>query len=300
MSNRIKNVFTIKDLENLSGIKAHTIRIWEKRYAVLEPMRTDTNIRYYDTHSLQKLLNISTLHSFGYKISVIAKLPPEKIPVLVKEILSNKSLASHVVNNFKLAMMNFDQPLFFTTYSSLLSEKSFREIFHEFFLPLLEEIGYLWQTDTITPAHEHFMSTLIKQKIASNTERLQLEPPTKTDRVFVLYLPENEIHEIGLMFLNYELLLNGYKTVYIGESVDIKCVKDVKNYFDNITFIAYITAQPAAEDINRYVKEIKKEVLNDSHTQLYLFGRNTQFVNPSLLNDSITAFKSIKEFSERL
>src|SRR6478609_5375022 len=115
---RIKNIFSIKDLENLSGIKAHTIRIWEKRYNVLEPMRTDTNIRYYDQSGLQKLLNITLLHGHGYKISQIAKYPPEKIPVLVREIISSKSAKNHAINAFKMAMMKFDQSLFFTTYDA--------------------------------------------------------------------------------------------------------------------------------------------------------------------------------------
>ncbi|ALM48348.1 MerR family transcriptional regulator [Flavobacterium psychrophilum] len=300
MSNKIKSVFTIKDLENLSGIKAHTIRIWEKRYAILAPMRTDSNIRYYDIQSLQKLLNVATLNTFGYKISTIAKLAPEKIPVLVKEIISSKSLTNHVISNFKLAMMNFDLALFATTYTSLLAEKSFRSIFYDFFMPLLEEIGYLWQTGTISPAHEHFISALIKQKISANVEKLQLLPPTKTDRVFVLYLPEDEIHEIGLLFVNYELLLNGYKTIYIGESMPLNYVKDVKSYFDDITFVTYITQQPTIEDINKYISNVTTDLLDDNSTKLYIFGRTAQYIKPIILNDKITIFESLPSFSKTL
>ncbi|MHA3786779.1 MerR family transcriptional regulator [Flavobacterium hauense] len=300
MSNKIKNIFTIKDLENLSGIKAHTIRIWEKRYNILEPMRTDSNIRYYDIHSLQKLLNVSTLNSFGYKISVISKMPPEKIPALVKEILSNKNMANHVQNNFKLAMMNFDLPLFSATYTALQQEKSFRTIFYEYFLPLLEEVGYLWQTGTITPAHEHFISALIRQKIAANTEKLQHIPPTKTDRIFTLYLPEQEIHEIGLMFINYELLLNGYRTIYIGESMPLSYVKDVKKYFDNVTFITYAISQPTVEDINKYIKKTREILLDDDTSKLFLFGRNAQYISQSLLENNIKIFTTIGDFSDTL
>ena len=122
----VKSVFSIKDLENLSGIKAHTIRIWEKRYNVLQPMRTDTNVRLYDLACLQKLLNITLLHDYGYKISKIASYPEEEIPVLVREIISEKSAKNHAISAFKMAMMNFDQELFFTTYAQLLSEKSFK------------------------------------------------------------------------------------------------------------------------------------------------------------------------------
>ncbi len=167
MVNNIKNVFSIKDLENLSGIKAHTIRIWEKRYNILEPIRTETNIRTYDLASLQKLLNVVLLNSYGYKISRIADLSAEKIVFLVREIIAGKNANNHILNTFKMAMINFDQALFLNTYTNLLSEKSFREIFYEIIIPLMNDIGLLWQSGTISPAQEHFISYLIKQKYSS-------------------------------------------------------------------------------------------------------------------------------------
>lgn len=297
--NNVKSVFNIKDLENLSGIKAHTIRIWEKRYNILAPMRTDTNIRVYDIENLQKLLNITTLHSFGYKISTISKMPPEKLPVMVKEVLSNKSMSGHVLNSFKMAMMNFDQALFLNTYNTVLQEKSFREIFYDYFLPLLDEIGYLWQTNTITPAHEHFISYLIKQKLASNTEKLLLQPTTRNETTYVLYLPMNEIHELGLMFLNYELLLNGYKSVFLGESVPISSLADVKKYFDNITFVTYMTVAPAQDEVNSYLTELEREILQ-SDCRLIAFGRNAQFIHKDKIGDKIMSPESIRDFIETL
>ncbi len=297
--NNIKNVFTIKDLENLSGIKAHTIRIWEKRYSILQPLRSDTNIRYYDVAGLQRILNISTLNSFGYKISTLAKIPEDKIPQMVKEVLSTKSLAGHVVNNFKLAMMNFDRNLFMSTYDSLIQKKSFRDIFYECFMPLLVEIGTLWQTDTITPAHEHFISYLIKLKLASETEKLPVLEQNG-DRTYVLYLPYEEIHELGLLFLNYELLSNGYKTIYIGASVPIESICNIKNYFDNITFVSYMTVAPKVDDVNHYIKEMQEKVLNDNTTKLLLFGHNTQYIYENALGDNITCYTSINSFTETL
>jgi DNA-binding transcriptional MerR regulator len=297
--NNIKNVFSIKDLENLSGIKAHTIRIWEKRYAVLEPMRTDTNIRLYDLASLQKLLNITLLHNHGYKISKISKFPPEKIPELVNEIISSKSAKNHAISSFKMAMMNFDQTLFFNTYNKLLSEKSFREVFYEVFIPLMSELGLLWQTDTITPAHEHFISYLIKQKLLINTEKVQVVQPTRNDKVFVLYLPMNEVHELGVMYLNYEILTAGYKTIYLGESVPTSSLKDVKKYFDNIVFVSYMTVQPDKEKINEYIEDIKNELLDDN-TELWCMGRMTEHIDPSLYSHSIKKFESIFDLVNEL
>ncbi len=293
--NNVKNVFSIKDLENLSGIKAHTIRIWEKRYNVLEPMRTETNIRLYDLLSLQKLLNITLLHNHGYKISKISKFPPEKIPALVREIITDKSVKSHAINSFKMAMMNFDQTLFFNTYDNLLSEKSFRVIFYEVFIPLMEEIGLLWQSDTISPAHEHFISYLIKQKLLLNTEKVQLLEPTKENKIFVLYLPSNEIHELGLMYLNYEFISSGYKTIYLGESVPIDSLKDVQKYFDNITFVTYMTVEPNKDQVDEYIERIKKELLGNQTSEIWLTGRMVSEINPNTFNTKVKGFHSIQE-----
>jgi MerR family transcriptional regulator, light-induced transcriptional regulator len=196
-------------------------------------------------------------------------------------------------------MMNFDQTLFFSTYDTLLSEKSFREVFFEVFIPLIQEIGLLWQTDTISPSHEHFISYLIKQKLLINTEKLQIQEPTKTDKVFILYLPSNEIHELGLMYLNYEVLLNGYKTIYLGESVPIDSIKDVCSYFDNINFICYMTVEPNKDEINDYIKEINKEFENYNH-EFWLIGRMTEFINPKLLDTKYKMFNSIQDLAKSI
>ena len=295
----IKSVFSIKDLENLSGIKAHTIRIWEKRYNVLQPMRTTTNIRFYDLDSLQKLLNITLLHNHGYKISKISQYPPEKIPELVREIISGKSVKHHAISAFKLAMLNFDQAMFYETYDRLLSEKSFREIFFEVFIPLMNEIGLLWQTNTITPAHEHFISNLIKQKLVINTEQVQKNNPLNNDKVFVLYLPMNEIHELGLMYLNYEILSCGYKSIFLGESIPLENLKDLHKYFDNLVYLTYITVQPSQDDINDYITQVQKEVLKPS-SELWLIGRMIAHVDPAIINQQTLLFYSLDEILHKL
>jgi DNA-binding transcriptional MerR regulator len=298
MSN-VKNTFSIKDLENLTGIKAHTIRIWEKRYNVLEPLRTDTNIRYYDLKGLQKILNITLLHDYGYKISKISKLSPEKIPVLVSEIISNKSAKNHAISSFKMAMMNFDQKLFLDTYNNLLSEKSFREVFFEVFIPLMEEIGFLWQAETISPAHEHFISYLIKLKIWVNTEKIQNNVPTKEDKIFVLYLPSDEVHELGLMYLNYEIILSGYKSIYLGESVPVDSLKDLKKYFNNIVYVCYTTVEPNKEFLDSYLDEVKEQIL-EKDSKIWFIGRNAQNIDEKLRNETVRVFQNIHEFVEEL
>jgi len=293
--NNVKNVFSIKDLENLSGIKAHTIRIWEKRYNVLEPMRSDTNIRYYNLVNLQKLLNITLLHDHGYKISRIAKYSNEEIPEIVREIVSEISVKSQAISCFKMAMLNFDQSLFFSTYNTLLSHKTFREVFYDVFIPLLNEIGLLWQSDTIKPAHEHFISYLIKQKLLINTEKLQILKPTNDEKVFVLYLPSNEIHELGLMYLNYEILNHGYRSIYLGESIPLDNLSDMKKYFNKITYISYLTVEPNKDKINPYITSVNNEILNDENTELWLLGRMVDFIDPKNISDRTRIFTSISD-----
>jgi methanogenic corrinoid protein MtbC1 len=239
------------------------------------------------------------LNSYGYKISRIAELTTEKIALLVREIISEKNSNNHALNAFKMAMINFDQALFLNTYTNLLSEKTFREVFYEVIIPLMNEIGLLWQSGTISPAQEHFISYLIKQKLLINTEKVQILDPTRSDKVFVLYLPENEIHELGLMYLNYEILLNGYKTIYLGESVPIDSLKDMKKYFDNIVYISYLTVQPTRDAIDDYLKEISTEII-DANSEIWFLGRMTEFIDAKSLPETISVFNSISDLVNKL
>jgi len=166
----VKTKFSIKDLENLSGIKAHTIRIWEKRYNLLEPSRTDTNIRAYNLDSLKRLLNISLLYENGYKISKIATFSEIELAAIVTKLALEHEEA-HSINTFKTAMFQFNQQLFADTYNALLENRSFPELFRTVFIPLLNQIGILWQTGTIDPCHERFVSEMIKQKVVLNIEQ---------------------------------------------------------------------------------------------------------------------------------
>lgn len=297
--NNIKTNFSIKDLEHLSGVKAHTIRIWEKRYNLLEPNRTDTNIRYYSLESLQKLLNVTFLYNNGFKISKIAKIDDVDIANTVKDLSSKDQEGNHAINMFKLAMLNFDKVLFLKTYDGLTKEKSFSEIFLEIFVPLMSEIGLLWQTNTITPAQEHFISELIKQKLLTNIEKHQLKAPIVNDRTFVLYLPSNEIHDLGLQFLNYHLVKAGYHTIYLGPSVPIVSLKDVLKQYSNVTFLSYFTVKPEKDNILNYLEEFKNELLLDNN-KLWIFGRMLDHIDTSKLNKSIKAYNSVENFLKEL
>ena len=295
MLNTIKTQFSIKDLENFTGIKSHTIRIWEKRYGLLKPKRTDTNIRYYDSDNFLKLLNINLLYNHGYKISKIAEFSESTLLIKVKELISDKAMEEGTLNSFKVAMVNFDVVLFNDTYNKLLSYKSFREIFLEVFIPLLEHIGFLWQTKSLKPIHEHFISNLIIQKIQSNIERNQTVNFNETDKVFVLYLPMNEIHELGLLYLNYELTLRNCHTVYLGHNLGLENVKDLKLLFNNIHFVSYFTVQPNQEDVHDYLSKVHTELLKGTNNQFSFLGRKAVEYESKNGFEQISMYSSIAE-----
>ncbi|RED45988.1 MerR family transcriptional regulator [Seonamhaeicola aphaedonensis] len=298
--NNIQVNFSIKDLENLTGIKAHTIRIWEKRYNLLEPNRSDTNIRNYSIGSLQKLLNISFLNNNGFKISKIASLEEEEIPIKVREIASRAKVEDHAINAFKMAMINFDQVLFYNTYNNLIENKTFSDIFYTVFLPLLNEIGMLWQTNTITPSQEHFLSVHIKQKILLNIERLQSLEPKPNSKTFVLYLPDNEIHDIGLLFINYQLRSKGYHTIFLGESVPLDSLTSVLEFFNEITFISYFTVNPEVEKIPEYIDEFNDLLLKENNHNLMLLGPKLESIDNLNLPKNVIVYQSIEDLVNNL
>ncbi|WP_435415152.1 MerR family transcriptional regulator [Polaribacter aestuariivivens] len=291
--NNIKQDFTIKDLENISGIKAHTIRIWEKRYNLLQPKRTDTNIRYYSHSNLQKLLNVVLLNKNNYKVSKIAKMNDEEIKLQARELAFAEAIDDEAINSFKLAMLQFDKALFNNTYDQLLHKKTFREIFKDVFIPFLDHIGLLWQTDTVLPAHEHFISNLIAQKIHINTEKLQYSIP-KSNKTYVLFLPENEIHELGLLYLNYELVLRGTHTIYLGQSLPLD---NLSYFFENkreITFVTSLTVQPYDDKLIPYFKEIEG-VLQNTHHKFIAIGYKTAQLNIDDFDFNLSLFSSVKD-----
>ena len=296
---RVKNSFTIKNLEHLSGIKAHTIRIWEKRYNLFEPQRTDTNIRMYDLENLQKLLNVTLLYNNGYKISKIARLSPKEVTTNIHSLTINKTADDWSIGLFKLAMINFDQRLFTKTFNELLEQFSFREIFKNVFIPLMNELGVLWQTNSISPSHEHFITSLVKQKIHALCEELQVKETRRNDRRFVLFLPDNEIHELGLLYLQYEVLNTGFQCVFLGQSVPIESLKNLVDIGEPITFISYFTIEPTQDKINGYLNTFSSEIIQNISCDLWILGYQTQFIEEELPK-KIRSFNSIDDVVKML
>ena len=261
--------YTISDLETLSGIKAHTIRIWEKRYNIIKPSRTDTNIRYYSNEDLKHLLNISFLNKNNFKISKIAELSPKQIAEKVNSINIVQSNDSDHIDHLIVAMIDLNEAQFEKTFSTSLFRIGFEKTISEVIFPFLQRTGIMWQTGSINPAQEHFISNLIRQKLIVAIDSL---PKTQKEDApkAVLFLPENELHENSLLLYNYILKARGYHTYYFGQTVPIPDLKRIVDITKAQTFITVITA-----DIN--AKEFKaiKEQLEDlpKSIKILLSGR---------------------------
>ncbi|RCS27180.1 MerR family transcriptional regulator [Polaribacter sp. WD7] len=296
--NNIKQDFTIKDLENISGIKAHTIRIWEKRYNLLQPKRTSTNIRYYSNDSVQKLLNIVLLNNNNFKISKIAKMSDKEMLLKSRELAFESAINDEAINSFKLSMFQFDKVLFNNTYNKLLHKKTFRDVFKDVFIPFLTHIGLLWQTDTLLPAHEHFISNLIAQKIQINTEKLQYSV-SNSNKTYVLFLPENEIHELGLLYLNYELVLRGNHTIYLGQSLPLD---NLDYFFKNgrdICFVTSMTVMPYDDKLEAYFREID-DILENTDHELIAIGRKTSLLEHTDFKSKISLHDRVSDLLKEL
>ena len=299
--NAVKNTFSIKDLENLVGIKAHTIRIWEKRYKLLKPERTSTNIRVYSLRDLQKLLNVSFLLKNNFKISKIAVHDSASIAALVNNLIAEREKPENyqAINSFKISMMNFDSLLFANTFERLSKDYDFKSIFYKIFIPLLEEIGLLWQTNTIDPSHEHFIANLIKQKILLKIEEHQKREPPEKGTTFVLFLPENEIHDLGLIYLNYEIVSKGFKCIYLGQSIMLENLKYLMLNQKNISFAAYLTVKPDTQTLAEYAAEFNRELASDD-VPFFIFGRKAHTSQKNGLPKNVTLVQSIDNFIAQL
>ena len=205
-----------------------------------------------------------------------------------------------MMNALKLSMINFDQNLFHNTYNQLLVDLSFREIFKDYFVPLLQELGYLWQTNTISTTHEHFITNFIKQKVYTNTEKVQRLEPVDPNKIFVLFLPENEVHELGILYLNYELNLRGYKSIYLGQSVPIENLEPLLANDNFIEFVTYATVEPSKEKIDKYIQRFKKKLLNKKTSRLSVLGFQTQFIDLVNKPEQVGVYRGDKELIEDL
>lgn len=214
------NGFTIKDVENLSGIKAHTIRIWEQRYGFLKPQRTGTNIRYYSNEELRVVLNISLLNKFGYKISHINKMQPNEIRDKILSLNQAEAQQERLINELIHGMVEMDIESFEHCLDQYITKHGIERAITRIIFPFLERIGILWQTGHINPAQEHIVTNIIRQKLIRGIESTR--SLVTVDKTFLLYLPEGEHHELSLLYVYYLLKSRGVRVIYLGADVPFK------------------------------------------------------------------------------
>lgn len=217
--------FTIKDLENLSGIKAHTIRIWEQRYGFLKPERTDTNIRYYSNDELKKILNVALLNKYGFKISHIDKMNETEIKEKILTLSQMEAQQERIVNDLIQSMVDIDIDRLEVILDKYIAARGIEKAITQIIFPFMEKIGILWLTNHINPAQEHLVTNIIRQKLIVGIDGIVSS--VKVNKSVLLFLPDGEYHELGLLFMNYLLKSRGVNTIYLGSSVPLKDVEYV-------------------------------------------------------------------------
>lgn len=241
--------YSIRDLETFTGIKAHTIRIWEKRYGIVEPARTDTNIRYYDDEDLKRLLNVSILNRHGFKISEITKLSTQEIAEKILQVTVQSVNVDNYIESLVIAMIELNEEQFDKTLTSLIIKMGFEDAVLKVLYPLFERIGVLWQVGSIVPAQEHFISALIRQKMIVAIDGITA-PRKPEGKTCVLFLPENEWHELGLLFCSYLLKKAGHHVVYLGQNVPVGNIQMVVKKHPVRFLITQLVAGRSVEEIN--------------------------------------------------
>ncbi len=247
--------YSIKDLENLTGIKAHTIRMWEQRYNILKPERTDSNIRFYDADELKLMLNVALLNSHGYKISKIAQMTRQELNERVMGAVSQVNGYYDQINALTVAMIDLNEEHFNAIMLRNIDEFGFENTIINVVYPFLSRVGTLWTTNAISPAHEHFITNLIRQKIivAIDMERFK---PSVNSKKFMLFLPEGELHEIGLLFAYYVLKSRGHQVIYLGQSLPLAEIRAVYEVYDPEYVFTIITSNPGTEYVQEYVNDL--------------------------------------------
>ncbi len=210
--------YSIKDLEHLSGIKAHTLRIWEQRYSLINPKRTDTNIRYYDQDDLKLVLNVSLLKENGYKISKIANMSREEMSEAVLMVTEKTTSHADQIYALTLSMIDLDEQRFEKIISSNTLKHGFERTMLNIIYPFLSKIGIMWMTDSINPAQEHFISHLIRQKLVVAIDG-QYPSVDVNAKKYMMFLPENELHELSLLFANFLVRARDSKSIYLGQNM---------------------------------------------------------------------------------
>ncbi len=286
------NSFTIKDLEILSGIKAHTIRIWEQRYSLLKPQRTDTNIRYYSNDELKNLLNIALLNKYGYKISHITNMSQQQVKEKILLLNNSEANIEKIITELIQYMVDMDMEQFESIINKYIASKGIERTINQIVFPFLDKIGVLWQTDNVNPAQEHLVTNIIRQKLIVGIENVV--PFLGSNKTVLLFMPEGEHHEMGLLYVNFVMKSRGIKTIYLGANVptnDLAFIIEIKKPDFVYT---HVTSLHTTTGFDKFITQCKIKITD---CQLVISGLQAQLYNKALPNN-IHLKKSIPQVME--
>jgi DNA-binding transcriptional MerR regulator len=286
-------LYSIKDLEYLSGIKAHTIRIWEKRYQLLEPSRTESNIRSYSDDDVRKILNVALLIKSGYKISNIAALDALKLQSEIIRVSKNLSDPEKNIDQLLFYTVNLDSAGFEQYLNRISVELGFSKTIEQVIFPFFERIGILWQAGSIFVAQEHFVSNLIRNRLISETSKFD---NIKSAGSILLFLRENEMHELGLLFFNYLASREGLRTVYLGQSLPFG---DLANFLINSEFDFICTSFIQAIEKPEFEQYLVNLSLVFNRNKILIAGRQISLHKPKLPSN-VSVVKSSNDFVRKI
>jgi DNA-binding transcriptional MerR regulator len=279
-------IYSIRDLEKLTGIKAHTIRIWEQRYGLVTPARTDTNIRYYTDENLRHLFNVALLNRNGLKISKLAQMTPEEIAAKGAAIAQNNPNPNSQIDALTLAMIDLNEAAFEQVFVDYVGSHGFESAMLELVYPFLDKLRLLWLTNSISPAHEKFVGQIIRRKLMCAVDQAVPKPDTP---VFLLYSPEGEMQELTLLFIQYLLRSRGMRVAYLGANVAVGDLKDACHALKPEYVFTILQEPLPRHPIQIYVDNIAQAIGN---SELLLTGQQF-FVGPINLPPSATVLNGL-------
>lgn len=287
--------YSIRDLEKLSGIKAHTIRIWEQRYNIIEPKRTPTNIRYYDDDDLQYILNIAFLNRTGIRISKIAKLSEKETAEKVASMAKESEDKSDHLQTLTMAMIELSEEKFNELIDATIEKDGFDQTVIDLIVPFLEKLSLLWLTGSISVVHEQFIHQLVRQKIAGQVDRLGPIQINLDHPKAILYEPEGENQEVLLLLYQYFLRSKGCRTLFLGSSIPINELEVAVKLFEPDCMFTTIS-----DHNNKLAPQAYFDQLHETHDGLEIFATAQSIVHPIKSAPNLTLFEDFNEFVEFL
>lgn len=288
------NSFTISQLQKYSGISVHSIRAWEKRYDALKPDRSEGNTRYYSGNQLRRLLNIASLMHSDYKISELCSMPDAKLFELMnQQLATHKTGDEFLVSQLVAAAMEFNEALFDKIFSKAMLKYNMEQTYTQVIYPSMQRLGVLWSADGIAPAQEHFISHLIRQKLNSSIEFLPL--PEKSKHHWILFLPENELHETGLLMAHYLIRNAGHRCTYLGSNVPMESLRQAVHQLKPTTLLFFLVAKDDEDADKQFIHDLVKTFPSQ---KIFVAGAPNRFSN--MTSKKFTPLTSIDAFHEVL